>query len=265
MNLVFASGFLIPQKLKQLEYFRDVSKLYPTALFPRVNLAATVEQRAYQLARQIASAFPSGPIHIVAHSMGGLDARFLLSYNLEGLSARVATLSTISTPHRGSPLADLLVGPTPIGTQRLVYEIVKDAMAHLGYEVGGFASLTTRSAIAFNQECPDVPGIKYFAYAGCGPRSYALRAGSWLLEKAASTGNERENDGLVSVASAQWPGTSLAEEPWPVDHLAQIGYDLDRPGAKPQFDYLGAIGKVVERATDTQNLTTRQQQVRAAP
>ena len=38
MSLVFASGFLIPQTLKRLAYFRDIAKLYPGALFPRVSL-----------------------------------------------------------------------------------------------------------------------------------------------------------------------------------------------------------------------------------
>jgi triacylglycerol lipase len=248
MNLVLASGFLIPQRLKRLDYFRDVAKKYPEALFPRVALADSIGVRANQLAEQIAAAFPSGRIDIIAHSMGGLDARYLLSRNLCGLATRVATLSTISTPHRGSPVADLLAGPTPLGTQRLVYEIVKDALARQGYAIGGLASLTTGAAMTFNQQCPDAPGVTYLAYAGCGPRCYALRAGGWVIERAASTTDERLNDGLVSVASAQWPGTQLAEPPWPADHLAEIGYDLDHPGAKPKFDYLGAITRVVERA-----------------
>jgi len=248
MNLVFASGFLIPQKLKGLDYFRDVASKYPGALFPRVALAGSVELRAKQLAEQIEAAFPNGRIDIVAHSMGGLDARYLLAHNLCGLAARIATLSTIATPHRGSPLADLLAGPTPLGPQRLVYDIIKDTMARQGYEAGGLVNLTTGAAMTFNQQCPDVPGVTYLAYAGCGPRSYALRAGGWVIEKAASTADERQNDGLVSVASAQWPGTQLAEPPWPADHLAEVGYDLDHPASKPKFDYLGAMTRVVERA-----------------
>jgi triacylglycerol lipase len=264
MNLVFASGFLIPQKLKGLDYFRDVAKQYPEALFPRVDVTAGVEARANKLAAQIESAFPNGPIDLIAHSMGGLDARFLLSHNLRGLTARVRTLSTIATPHRGSPLADLLVGPTPLGSKRLVYEIVRDAMLRLGYDAGGLASLTTGAAMTFNQTCPDAPGVSYFAYAGCGPRSYALRAGAWLIEKAASTADERQNDGLVSVASAQWPGNQLAEPPWAADHLAEIGYDLDHPGAKPRFDYLGAIARVVERALGAHGAPQIQELARGA-
>jgi triacylglycerol lipase len=264
MSLVFASGYLIPQRIKRLEYFRGVSERYPGALFPRVDVAASVEERANQLAEQIDRVFPEGRIDIVGHSMGGLDARFLLSRNLRGLAARVATLSTISTPHRGTPLADLVAGPTPLGPQRLAYETVKDLLAHFGFDVGGLASLTTRAAVSFNQQCPDVPGIGYLAYAGCGPRCYLLRAGGWLIAKAASTADERENDGLVSVASAQWPGTQLAAPPWPVDHLAQIGYDLDRAGAKPDFDYLRAITYVVDHALGVQNAGQARELARGA-
>ena len=50
-----------------------------------------------------------GDLHIIARtSMGGLDSRFLLSNNLLGLADRVVSLSTVSTPHRGSPVADLI-------------------------------------------------------------------------------------------------------------------------------------------------------------
>lgn len=265
MNLVFASGFFIPQKFRRFEYFRDLSKHYPAALFPRVDPTAGVEVRAQQLAAQIGRAFPGGPIHIVAHSMGGLDARFLLSHNLEGLASRVTTLSTIATPHRGTPLADLLAGPAPQGPQRMVYDIVRDAMARLGCAAGGLASLTTGAAAAFNRDCLDVPGVQYFAYAGCGPRSYSLRPSAWLIEKMAATADQRANDGLVSVASAQWPSNQLAEPPWLADHLAEVGYDLDRPVAKPQFDYLAAISRVIDRALAASDPTSIRGMARGAP
>ena len=55
----------------------------------------------------------SGPIHIIGHSSGGLDGRLLLTpgvmlkkgLDLEPLLSRVDSLVTISTPHRGTPLA----------------------------------------------------------------------------------------------------------------------------------------------------------------
>jgi triacylglycerol lipase len=265
MNLVFASGFLIPQTLQGLAYFRDVAQHYPGALFPRVDITGTAAGRAGQLAEQIDAAFPSGRIDIIAHSMGGLDARFLLSHNLHNLTGRVATLSTIATPHRGSPVADLLAGSTPIGPQRLVYDIIKAALARLGCPTGALAALTTGSAMTFNQQCLDAKQVTYLAYAGCGPRSFTFRPSGALIEHAASTADERQNDGLVSVASAQWPHNDLAEPPWPADHLAEVGYDLDRPGSKPKFDYLAAIARVVERALSAQSGVSYQHLAQQAP
>jgi triacylglycerol lipase len=54
-------------------------------------------------------------INIIAHSMGGLDARFFISHlqppddpdHTWGTSGRIASLTTISTPHRGSFMADV--------------------------------------------------------------------------------------------------------------------------------------------------------------
>jgi len=88
MNLVFASGFLFPQKIVGENYFRDLPRKFPDALFPNVPVAGAVKVRAQKLAEQICKRFPDGEVHIIAHSMGGLDARYLLSQNLLGLANR---------------------------------------------------------------------------------------------------------------------------------------------------------------------------------
>src|ERR1700733_11820599 len=113
MSVVFAAGFLVPQQLAGLEYFRGAAAAFPGSLFPPVPALGGLSTRADDLAKQINTAFPIGPIHIVAHSMAGLDSRFLLSKNLFGLAnpGRVASLSMISTPQRDSLIADLLAGP----------------------------------------------------------------------------------------------------------------------------------------------------------
>ena len=68
MNLVFASGFLIPQRLFRMEYFRGLHAAFPGAVFPLVPITGTIEERARALATYICSAFPAGPVHIVGHS-----------------------------------------------------------------------------------------------------------------------------------------------------------------------------------------------------
>ena len=105
MNLVFASGFFVPQAVLGKDYFRDLPQRYPDALFAKVSVLGSIEERAGELAAAIAAKFPTGDIHIIAHSMGGLDSRYLLAKNLNSLASRVASLSTVATPHWGSPVA----------------------------------------------------------------------------------------------------------------------------------------------------------------
>src|SRR5262249_31487316 len=130
MNLVFASGFLVPQHILGVaDYFNGLAKYIKdggkhTAIFPDVSPVGTCEMRARQLAPQIRAAFPNGEIHIIAHSMGGLDCRVLIAQNLEGLSTpgRIKSLTTIATPHRGSLIPDLLAGPRPQDARRVLYD-----------------------------------------------------------------------------------------------------------------------------------------------
>src|SRR5204863_998767 len=75
----------------------------------RVHPTSSIELRARQLRAQIllslrAQGCPKGRVIIIAHSMGGLDARYMIS-RLR-MADRVAALITVSTPHRGSPYAD---------------------------------------------------------------------------------------------------------------------------------------------------------------
>ena len=56
---------------------RDLHTAFPDALLPQVPGVAGIERRANAPAEQIDEAFPIGPIHIIAHSMGGLDSRYI--------------------------------------------------------------------------------------------------------------------------------------------------------------------------------------------
>lgn len=75
---------------------------------------AIVARRARTLRNTIVKACGNNdgaPIHLVGHSMGGLDARYLLSPGTsirlpDDLRGRVLTLVSISTPHHGTPTAD---------------------------------------------------------------------------------------------------------------------------------------------------------------
>lgn len=47
-------------------------------------------------------------MNLIGHSMGGLDARYLITH-LQPEAFTVKTLTTIATPHRGSAFADYLL------------------------------------------------------------------------------------------------------------------------------------------------------------
>jgi triacylglycerol lipase len=250
MSVVFAAGFLVPQQILGQEYFRGAAAAFPGALFPPVPPIADVATRANNLAREINAAFPAGPIHIVAHSMAGLDARYLLSNNLLGLAntGRVASLSMISTPNLGSPVADLLAGPqpSPLDPRRITYDILVHLAAELGQHIGALGDLTSGFARGFNPRNPNVAGVRYYSYAGSGMESFILKPSHLYIDAVGQTSDEKTNDGLVSVQSASW--TPLAEPSWPTDHLGEVGYNLSSPTLATTFDHVAAYHRILARA-----------------
>jgi triacylglycerol lipase len=251
VNLVFASGFLFPQRLLHHDYFRGVGAAFPGACFPRVPLTASIDARARALAAEIARhrfPDPDGPLHVVGHSMGGLDARYLLHRDLDGLAGRIASLSTIGTPHRGSPIADFLVGPEPDRrtVRRRLYCGLRRVMGVLGLRSGAMDNLTSGYARRFNEAHPDTRGVPCHCYAGVGAEALLLRMTSAYIRDVGQSPEERDNDGLVTVASAAWQ--PLAEPPWPTDHLGAVGHSLVPPRFASCFPHLEALRRVVARA-----------------
>jgi triacylglycerol lipase len=250
MNLVFASGVLVPQHIAGHDYFRGVRTVFPDALFPEVPPTASIDVRAKVLAEMVRTRFPTGPIHVVAHSMGGLDTRYALGKNLSGLAApdRVVSLSTISTPHRGSPIADLLVSDKPDGPglRPFVYDLVKHALEHLNITISALGELTTGFLQTFNEKNPDVGHVRYRSYAGAGVDSMVLKPFHLYLQTLGETPDERTSDGVVSLASARWG--DFVEPTFDTDHFGEIGYNFNSPTLVSKFDHLTAIRRIVERA-----------------
>ena len=201
MNLVFASGFLVPQQFAGINYFRGLKEHLAGkhhALFPDVPPLGSSEQRAEKLADEIAAEFPQGPIHIIAHSMGGLDSRVLIGRNLRGLSVqgRIASLATLSTPHRGSPVADLLLS----GGGGLAFDLIKTAVEALGLPAGALKDLTKEGAGKIPDVAKSHPHIRYRSYFAAGrpgfpPTSIPLAPTHSFISHV----TKQFNDGLVAL------------------------------------------------------------------
>ncbi len=181
----------------------------------RVPSIASVARRARVLAREIDCAFPGEPVHIIGHSMGGLDARLLL--NDPAWAGRVRSLSTLGTPHLGSALADL----ARLRAGR-VYRVLK----LFGVEHGGFLDVTRQAARAVNREGNVPDGVACLCVAGAPALDdvhWALRPFHHILDDL-----EGPNDGLVSVESALAFGTPLPI--WPVDHFRMMNWHSPTSG-----------------------------------
>jgi triacylglycerol lipase len=101
---------------------------------------ASIRRRAVRLAELVAkTADVHGPIHLLGHSTGGLDARLVASPsarlptttdNLAWLE-RLASVTTMSTPHYGTPLATFFA---TVSGQRLLYAV--SALTFIGLSLG---------------------------------------------------------------------------------------------------------------------------------
>lgn len=164
---------------------------------PSVPPTGSIPQRAAALAEAIAASAPKGqPVNIIAHSMGGLDARCMISSLTPSPSIRVASLTTIATPHRGSAFADHML-------DRFGLEGWYGLLGRVGLETGAFRQLTrTYMADEFNPANLDNEGTRYFSFGAAMPPPGLLSPfrGSWHVVDAA----EGANDGLVSVESSKW-------------------------------------------------------------
>jgi triacylglycerol lipase len=186
------------------------------AVLTRVHPTASVQRRAEQLkikVLEILANYRSGTrVLVVAHSMGGLDTRYMISRL--GMEKKVAALLTIATPHRGTAYADYALR----NMNRLR---VTPLLKMLALDVEGVSDLTIEACARFNEQTPNHPAVRYFSVSSACETSalppWSRRAHRIIAEI------EGPNDGLVSVRSATYAehlGT------WPVSHWALLAKSI---------------------------------------
>ena len=202
-------------------------------------------------------------VNIIGHSQGGLDARVAANLRPD----LVASVTTIATPHGGTPLADafLLAVPTD-GVGGAIDAVVALLGAPLWEAIGGNTSLVesmrqfSEDGIAeFNATYLDAADVRYFSIAGRSDRSDGgpacqiaappfVAIYDWTVDpidplfalpEALVDGGlfeEVPNDGLVRVEDSIW-GEFLGCIP--ADHTDQIGHLFgDTPGGADVYDHL---------------------------
>jgi triacylglycerol lipase len=194
-------------------YFRGIPEAMETSgnrvLVTRVPPLAGSDKRAQRLGEQIEQAFDSQPVHMIGHSMGGLDSRRLLTE--PAWQRRILSLTTIGTPHLGSSLADF--AKLRVGR---IYRLLE----RMGVDPRGCLDVTRGEAGRFHAHNPAPSDVPCFSVAG----EPAAESVCWPLRRFHTILGELEgpNDGLVSTESAHAFGTPLAV--WPADHLRQVNW-----------------------------------------
>jgi triacylglycerol lipase len=196
----------------------------------------------------VAPAVPPEKINIIAHSMGGLDARYLAS--TLGYGDRIASILTVSTPHRGSAMADMVVGLLEQAggnqdainafAQFLARQVTRDELLTDSDLLGAMRSITEAESVDFNANNPDQDGIYYQSWAGLsnvagisnpldtaaceGKRSSRIHVMHISLKPIAAVVAHgvalRPNDALVMVESAKWGDFRGCI---PADHADEVG------------------------------------------
>ncbi|KAI8355540.1 Alpha/Beta hydrolase protein [Blakeslea trispora] len=226
----------------QIQYWggieNELAKLGAKVIVTKVPSTGSIWDRAQTLHSILTSIMEGQPLNFVAHSMGGLDCRYLISH-IPNRDYKVNSLTTISTPHRGSPVMDWFRDNVGVGMAgvlaaafqknqsvppALLAPLIKSdeqnsylswpllsKSTHYNRIFQQFIRLLDTEAYHnlstdyckhhFNPNTPNDPNVAYYSYgANAKFPSWSLfnLPSQWIQEK------EGLNDGLVSVESAKW-------------------------------------------------------------
>ncbi len=141
-------------------------------------------------------------VNIIAHSKGGLDARYAIAHL--GAAPMVASLTTINTPHNGCIFADRLLKTLPKRLIDRVTSTYNHVAEQLGDEQPDFlaavSDLTASACIARNKTMPTPHGI---LCQSVGSKMHHARGGRFPLNLSYHLVKHYDgpNDGLVAEDS----------------------------------------------------------------
>ncbi|KAF6766583.1 triacylglycerol lipase [Ephemerocybe angulata] len=162
-------------------------------LITRVPATSSPVDRAKVLEKTISEVYPGRKVHLIGHSMGGLDCRYLTTH-LTQRTFTVLSVTTIATPHRGSYFADHFLHAI-VGKSRLPQLLsMLDLLPNGGGSGEAFQCLTLESMKKFNEDTPNVEGVKYFSW---GATYDPGLIDTWKYPHSVILEKEGPNDGLL--------------------------------------------------------------------
>jgi triacylglycerol lipase len=240
---------------------------------PSLPRFASSAERAAALAHvvdDVLKASGEDRVHLIAHSQGGIDSRYLVERL--GYAQKVGSLTTLSTPHEGTPVA-------------MIWEPFPDPVVDLALSVPALAPTDGSGAVdtlsggqwsPARERAYPVPAFSFAGLAGAdlqgacdgglwgepthvaAPQTWLL--GQWSMINASRPGVVRSNDGLVPVDSARWQRFLGC---LPADHVALIGlgglaFEAEEAPFRPGpflRDYIRTL-RVLERGGSADDVVT---------
>ena len=188
---------------------------------PHLPSNASIGERAVVLQKYLKQNFKDRRVNIIGHSMGGLDARFLVSILKYPF---VSSITGIATPHRGSPLADWAHKQKE--NEGFWYWV----MRLFGFDLSHRRFLEElrpeHMQKKFNPWVRDMKGVQYYSVEAWGEiwtwsLSPLLYFPNWFIRGESHPMSRERNDGVVPLSSQAW-GKVLGR--LKLDHLAQINH-----------------------------------------
>ncbi|MGN0600269.1 MAG: esterase/lipase family protein [Oscillospiraceae bacterium] len=187
----------IPQKLKDNGF---------SVYFSNQDSNGSIESNSLKVAESIDNALKAEnaeKVNIIAHSKGGLEARYAASSL--GCSDKIASITTLSTPHNGSKTVDSLMKIPEVlikggcKVTDLWFRILGDKNPDT---FSAICSFRTKDAQRFNEQNPDIETIYYQSYAFVMKHAWSDMF-MWLPSLVVRR-FDGENDGLLSPESVKW-------------------------------------------------------------
>lgn len=253
--IVLAHGLFGFDSLGPIEYWHGIpaalrsggAKVYIT----QESAANSSEVRGEQLLselRKLQAAYGEDKFNLIGHSHGGQTVRYVAAVAPE----LVASVTTVGTPHMGSPVADRL--QTDLNSLGLTGVVASIANALAGFEsflsgqprlpqdsLAALLSLNSAGAASFNSRYPAgqptspcgegaavVHGVRYYSLGGTSVLTNFLDPSDTLLGITSLYFGFEPNDGLVGRCSSHW-GTVLRDD-YGWNHLDEVNQALGLRG-----------------------------------
>jgi len=208
--IVLAHGVGSRDDRKFLKYWGRIPKALEengaVIFYGNQDAWGTIEANAEILKKSVLNALDktgSGKVNIIAHSKGGLDARYAIS--VLGMDKYTASLTTISTPHHGSKTIDFIC-KIPKFLMKSATFFVNSYFRILGDKrpdfFNSYPQFGTEFINCFNKVALDSDRVFYQSYASVMKNAFSdiFLSIPYMVIKYF----DGDNDGIVSAASAKW-------------------------------------------------------------